>query len=187
MLRIAITLPSAIDGEAATIGRLLAGEVDILHLRKPEAGIEYCRQLLRQLSPEERGRIVVHDYYALYEEFGLRGVHLNRNIEELPTDYRGTRTRSCHSLEEVKRYKEECDYLFLSPIFDSISKSGYGSAFSHAELQMASDAAIIDSRVIALGGVTRDKIPYLASLHFGGFAMSGAIFMTTTFGLNEQE
>lgn len=176
MLKIAITLPDAISGEVATIRRLLADGFDIVHLRKPNASIEYCRQLLAELSDAERSRIVVHDYYSLYREFALRGVHLNRNIASLPSDYCGSRTRSCHSFEEVVRYKAEVDYLFLSPIFDSISKAGYRSAFTHEELRRAANEGIIDRRVIALGGVTRDKLPYLESLGFGGVAMSGAVY-----------
>lgn len=176
MLKIAITLPDAISGEVATIRRLLADGFDIVHLRKPNASIEYCRQLLGGLSVAERSRIVVHDYYSLYREFALRGVHLNRNIVSLPSDYCGSRTRSCHSFEEVVRYKAEVDYLFLSPIFDSISKAGYRSAFSHEKLHRAANEGIIDSRVIALGGVAPDKISYLESLGFGGVAMSGAVY-----------
>lgn len=176
MLKIAITLPDAISGEVATLRRLLTDGFDIVHLRKPNATIDYCRQLLGGLSVAERSRIVVHDYYSLYEEFGLKGVHLNRNIASLPSDYCGSRTRSCHSFEEVVRYKAEVDYLFLSPIFDSISKAGYHSAFSHEELRRAANEGIIDCRVIALGGVVPDKISYLESLGFGGAAMSGAVY-----------
>lgn len=72
-------------------------------------------------------------------------------------------------------YKDECDYLFLSPIFDSISKAGYRSAFSHEQLQRAADEGVIDRKVIALGGVTPERIPYLHSLGFGGVAMLGAL------------
>jgi thiamine-phosphate pyrophosphorylase len=175
MLQIAITQPFAIDGEDATIRHLLANGFDIVHLRKPDVGIEYCRDLLGRLTPMERARIVVHDHYSLYEEYALRGVHLNRNICSYPTHYQGTRTRSCHSLEEVAKHKDECDYLFLSPIFDSISKQGYLSKFNHEELLRASREGIIDTRVIALGGVTPERIEYLKSLHFGGVAMMGAI------------
>lgn len=181
MLKIAITLPYAIDGEAAFIRRLLANGIDIVHLRKPEANIDYCRVLLGELTDAERARIVVHDYYTLYEEFALRGVHQNRKIVHLPKEYRGSRTRSCHSFEEVVRYRDECDYLFLSPIFDSISKEEYCHQFSHEELQQAAREGIIDNRVVALGGVTPDKIAYLESLNFGGVAMSGAIFRQQTF------
>ena len=175
MLQIAITQPFAVDGEDAIIRHLLANGFDIVHLRKPDTDIDYCRELLRRLSPIEQRRIVVHDYPTLYEEFALRGIHINHNISSYPTHYRGTRTRSCHTFEEVIRYKKECDYLFLSPIFDSISKHDYHSKFSHNELLRASNEGIIDHKVIALGGVTHDKIEYLESLNFGGVAMLGAL------------
>lgn len=175
MLTIAITYPYAIDKEDVIIRHLLANGFDIVHLRKPDANIDYCRELLGRLTPSELACIVVHDYYALYEEYALRGVHLNHNISSYPPHYRGTRTRSCHSFDEVVKYKEECDYLFLSPIFDSISKRGYLSKFSHNELLNASIRGIIDDKVVALGGVTPDKISYLKSLHFGGAAMLGAL------------
>ena len=119
--------------------------------------------------------VLIHDYYSLYEEYSLRGFHINKNLTSYPADYQGTRTRSCHSFDEVVRYKPECDYLFLSPIFDSISKADYRSKFSHAELLNASINGVIDNKVIALGGVTLDRIAYLHSLRFGGVAMMGAI------------
>lgn len=175
MLTIAITYPYAIDKEDVIIRHLLANGFDIVHLRKPDANIDYCRELLGRLTPSELACIVVHDYYALYEEYALRGVHLNHHISSYPPHYRGTRTRSCHSFDEVVKYKEECDYLFLSPIFDSISKRGYLSKFSHNELLNASISGIIDDKVVALGGVTPDKLSYLKSLHFGGAAMLGAL------------
>jgi thiamine-phosphate pyrophosphorylase len=175
MLQIAITQPFAVDGEDAIIRHLLANGFDIVHLRKPDADIEYCKDLLGRLTPAERSRIVVHDFPTLYEEFALRGIHLNRNYTTYPPHYLGTRTRSCHTFEEVAGCKDECDYLFLSPIFDSISKQGYLSKFSHDELLNASRTGIIDNRVIALGGVTPERIEYLQSLHFGGIAMMGAL------------
>lgn len=173
---IAITTPKIISDDDYIIRGLLDNGVDIVHLRKPESSIDECRVLLSNLGDEYRARIVVHDYPKLYYEFSLRGVHINKNIGTLPCGYSGLRTRSCHSLEEVVRYKDECDYLFLSPIFDSISKAGYHSAFDECSLRQASISGVIDSRVIALGGVTFNKIDYLKNLNFGGVAMSGAIY-----------
>ena len=173
---IAITTPKVIDEDAYIIASLLDLGVDIVHLRKTESSVDECRKLLETLSEEHRGRIVVHDYPVLYDEFSLRGIHINRRVTQLPEVYDGLRTRSCHSLEEVVRYKRDYDYLFLSPIFDSISKSGYRSGYSHAELSKASAEGIIDESVVALGGVTFDKIAYLRELGFGGVAMLGAIY-----------
>lgn len=173
---IAITTPRVIPEDAYIIARLLDKGVDIVHLRKPESSVEECRELLFALDRVYRERIVVHDYPELFYEFALRGVHLNRNVKALPEGYNGSKTRSCHSLEEVVRYKDECDYLLLSPIFDSISKAGYRSAFDDDSLRKASLSGVIDSKVIALGGVTFDRIEYLRELNFGGVAMSGAIY-----------
>lgn len=173
---IAITSPKVIEDDVFLIQRLLEKGIDTIHLRKPDSGISECRKLLEALTPEQRAKIIIHDYPELYEEFSLKGIHVNKNVPILPSDYKGYRTRSCHSLEEVQRHKNEYDYVFLSPIFDSISKVGYRSGFTKEELLEASVAGIIDEKVIALGGVTFDKIADLKALNFGGVAMIGSIY-----------
>ena len=184
---IAITTPKVTDEDAYIIKGLLDKGIDTVHLRKPDSGIDDCRKLLAGLTAEQRAKIVVHDYPELYFEFSLKGIHINRNITALPDGYNGIRSRSCHSFEEVVRYKEEYDYLFLSPIFDSISKSGYHSAFSNEELHRAAAEGIIDEKVIALGGVTFDKIAYLKKIGFGGAAMIGGIYnIETLYSLEKQ-
>ena len=173
---IAITTPKVIDEDTFLIKNLLERGIDFVHLRKPDADINACRKLLSELTNEERTKIIIHDFPELYFEFSLKGVHINRNVTSLPNDYKGYKTRSCHSLEEIIKYKNDYDSLFLSPIFDSISKIGYKSGFSGQELLEASASGIIDEKVIALGGVTFDKIPYLQELHFGGVAMIGGLY-----------
>ena len=179
---IAITPPHAIENEVAVIQRLLEKGVDVVHLRKHQSEfcdidvIDYLRDILSALAPALRRRIIIHDYPMLCDEYSLKGIHINKNITSLPEGYNGFKTRSCHSFEEIERYKNEYDYLFLSPIFDSISKPGYKSPFTHQALQKASLKGIINKKVIALGGVTFDKIPYLQSLNFGGVAMIGELF-----------
>jgi thiamine-phosphate pyrophosphorylase len=177
---IALTTPKITDEDTSIIRTLFDRGIDIVHLRKPDSGIDECRKLLSALNAEQRSKIVVHDYPELYSEFSLRGIHINRNVCSLPDGYCGFKSRSCHTFEEVVRYKSDYDYLFLSPIFDSISKSGYRSAFSNVELQEASDMGIIDEKVIALGGVTLAKIAYLKKLKFGGVAMVGGIYNMET-------
>ncbi len=173
---IAITSPKITDADVYLIKTLIAKGIDTVHLRKPEANIDKCRKLLAKLTKDERANIIIHDYPELYDEFSLKGIHINKNITHLPDGYNGFKTRSCHSFEEIERYKNSYDYLFLSPIFDSISKTGYKSGFSKEELLKASADGTIDHKVIALGGVTLDLIPYLKQLNFGGIAMIGGIY-----------
>lgn len=179
---IAITKPYTEDNEVAFIRRVFESGFDILHLRKPANSKDVAcrvlaelRELLKELTPDERKKIVIHDYPELYYEFDLKGIHINRNVTKYPEGYQGFKTRSCHSLEEVKLYKDNFDYVFLSPIFDSISKKGYKSAFTEKELKKASQDGIIDKKVVALGGVTFDKISFLKDLGFGGAAMMGGL------------
>lgn len=175
MLWLVITPPTFFDGEAQFLHRLLAHGVDIVHLRKPGATADDCAKLLDGLSTDDRQRIVIHDFFELARPYGLRGIHLNARRCTVPDSWHGHVSRSCHSLEEVKRYKGACNYVFLSPIFDSVSKQGYASAFTNNTLKQASCDGIIDNKVVALGGVTPDKINYLRQLNFGGAAMLGCV------------
>lgn len=173
---IAITTPKVTIEDTPIIKSLIDRGINTVHLRKPDSNIDECRKLLSELTDAQRAKIIIHDYPELYFEFSLKGIHINRNITNLPNNYNGFKTRSCHSIEELKIYKNNYDYLFLSPIFDSISKHGYKSKFSAEVLRKASEDGIIDKKIIALGGVTLDKIPYLKELNFGGGAMMGAIY-----------
>jgi thiamine-phosphate pyrophosphorylase len=177
---IAITTPKIISDDGCIIRGLLDNGVDIVHLRKPNSDVDECRRILSAIDIEYRQRIVIHDYPELYAEFSLKGIHINKNVAALPNGYNGSKSRSCHSFEELVRYKDDYDYLFLSPIFDSISKAGYKSGFNDQELLEASNSGIIDEKVIALGGVTFDKIPYLKKLNFGGVAMIGGLYNLET-------
>lgn len=173
---IVITSPGFLQGEADFIDKLFNHGLDRLHLRKPGADIGECRRLLDGISREWLPRIVVHDNFGLCREYGLGGVHLNGRNPMAPPNHEGSVSRSCHSLEEISRYKGECDYLTLSPIFNSISKQGYMAAFEPEQLTAARDSGLIDSRVIALGGVTLENIPRVRELGFGGVAILGDVW-----------
>ena len=99
---------------------------------------------------------------------------MNKRNPEAPPLYKGSISRSCHSLEEIIEYKPVCDYVFLSPIFQSISKEGYGSGFSLDGLRNAK--GIIDDKVIALGGICPRTITKLKDIPFGGVAVLGALW-----------
>ena len=63
--------------------------------------------------------------------------------------------------------------MSLSPIFDSISKRGYRSAFSADDIAAAHKVGLIDERVMALGGITFDKITEIKEMGFGGAMILG--------------
>lgn len=176
MKLITITMPDFFEGEADAIASLFDAGLEILHLRKPGASYAEMENLLRRLPAEYLGRIVVHGHFQLVSSWKLKGVHLNGRNPVAPAGFTGHISRSCHSLEEVAEYKRVCDYVFLSPIYDSISKEGYASAFTPDCLREARQAGIIDAKVIALGGITADRLPEVGSLGFGGVALLGDVW-----------
>lgn len=176
MKLITITMPDFFEGEAGAIASLFDAGLEILHLRKPGASCGEMENLLRRLPPEYLARIVVHGHFQLASAWKLKGIHLNGRNPVAPAGFTGHVSRSCHSLEEVAEYKRACDYVFLSPIYDSISKEGYASAFTPDCLQEARQAGIIDAKVIALGGITADRLSQIASLGFGGVALLGDVW-----------
>ena len=187
MKLILITPPYFFTEEDQIITALFQEGLDYLHLRKPDTEAIYSERLLSLIPEQYHKQIVIHDHFYLQEEFKLMGIHLNHRNPEIPQNYKGHISCSCHSIDEVKRRKNLCNYVFLSPIFDSISKAGYHSGFSGNELFQAAKAGIIDRKVIALGGITTDNLWQIKELGFGGAALLGNIwnqfnpFDTTSF------
>ena len=66
--------------------------------------------------------------------------------------------------------------LFLSPIYDSISKQGYAAAYTRESLLRAQQAGIINQQVMALGGISLECLPEVKSLGFGGAVLLGDVW-----------
>lgn len=167
-----ISEPGFFSGEAEALRRLLDGLECRVHLRKPGSTEEDMRRLVESLPEELRPRLTLQEHLQLAPEYGVGGVHPTSRFPEIPPCWRGLVSRSCHSLDEVAAC-QDADYLFLSPIFDSISKSGYRSAFTDAQLRSASE---IDGHVYALGGVRPENFPLLKEYGFGGAALLGHVW-----------
>ena len=176
MKLIVITTPQFFEGEVAAVTSLFQNGLEMLHLRKPGASAEEMGNFLQQLPMEYMPRIVTHEQFQLASVFGLKGIHLNGRNPQIPSGYKGHVSRSCHSLEEVLKHKSDCNYVFLSPIYDSISKKGYSSAYSSDVLRKAQQTGIVDSKVMALGGINLKHLAEIESLGFGGVVLLGDIW-----------
>lgn len=173
---IVITSSEFISDEADKINSLFKVGIKRLHIRKPDASSEEVARLVAQIEEQWYDKITVHYHFDVAEAFSLGGVHLSRRTPESPRGWLGTVSASCHTLEEVELRKESLDYCFLSPIFDSISKTGYESAFSTEQLEFARDKRLIDNKVVALGGICEENLDKVKELGFGEYAILGALW-----------
>lgn len=175
MKLIVITTPRFYPGEGLILTRLFQEGMQRLHIRKPECSKEELCTLMEDIPPVYYSRIVLHDCFEIASALNTGGIHLNSRNRQIPDGFAGSISRSCHSLQEVQD-SSSCNYVFLSPIFPSISKEGYGSGFSMETLKEASVCGIINEKVIALGGMDQQTIPLMKSLNFGGVAVLGALW-----------
>ena len=189
-----ITQPHFFEGETGICNEQFKKGLKRLHLRKPEASMQQLSKWIEEIEPAYRKRIVLHNHHDLALQYGLGGIHISplrlpfwgsdcSGVEALLKRGSGERavrtfslSRSCHSIEEVEKCQNNFDYVFLSPIFDSISKQGYKAAFSKEELADAKARGILSKNVYALGGVTFDKLQDVERLGFHGAALLGGFW-----------
>ena len=171
-----MTTPHFFVEEHQILSALFDEGLEILHLRKPNTEPVYSERLLQLIPDSYLNKIVVHDHFYLKNEYGLKGIHLNNRNPDIPSKYKGQISKSFHSIDDLMQEKRNFDYLFLSPVFDSISKSDYKSTFSLSKLKEMSKSRIIDKKVFAMGGIDIDNIPLLKDLGFGGIVILGAIW-----------
>lgn len=165
---IVVSQDRPLQNEAEAITRILdSGVADRVHIRKPTYSESDTRALLDSIPRRLWPVLSLHDHHVLAAEYGT-GIHLNSRNPQAPAGFAGTVSRSCHSLEESRG---AADYVFISPVFDSISKAGYTAAFSLDELR-----GKVDSRCIALGGVEPCRLSQVADAGFGGAALLGYIW-----------
>ncbi|MDE6560454.1 MAG: thiamine phosphate synthase [Muribaculaceae bacterium] len=165
MKLIAITTPDFRQGEDLAICRLLDSGWKRVHIRKPEASAEQISNLIESIPKKYHRFLSLHDHFPLAIKYGLGGIHLNARNPLPPSGWEGLISRSCHAIEEIEDFSY-LDYLFLSPVYDSISKPGYKSHFNSNTLKNVNL-----TNVYALGGVTFSRLSEIEALGFKGAAM----------------
>jgi thiamine-phosphate pyrophosphorylase len=182
-----LTSPTSLPNEPRLLTELLAQGVERLHLRKPSWSASQLEALIQELPAHYCSRLVLHAYPHLVRQYQLGGLHLTGSqraaTKRRPALLPGqTLSTSYHSLAEISQHRWHYDYVFLSPIFDSISKEGYGSNFDLAEvatfLQKLAARPGYCPQVLALGGVEAQNINLVQEAGFAGAAVLGTIWQS---------
>ena len=132
--------------------------------------------LIEQIDPMCRKKLVLHSHYHLVRKYGLKGVHFNKKKledSELTTYTDVQCSYSAHSLAEIEALcNHGFAYFFLSPVFDSISKLGYGANINLDEVK-AFCKKHPSQILIALGCITPKHYLVLQENGFRGLAYLG--------------
>ncbi len=178
-----------IDDEHIIINELFESGLEILHIRKPKYSTQEMRTYIEKINKKYRNRIVIHSHHELSVSLKLKGIHLTERhrrknffrswfmmqwIKFKRPDI--AITASYHSPNSLLKNNPGYTYIFLSPIFDSISKIGYKNTFNDDTLEVALRKTTFN--VIALGGVDYTKLEKVKEFGFIGCALVGSIWHT---------
>lgn len=177
---ILISPPSEKDGEIGLLCQFFDAGLSRFHLRKPNFSAEDLKRYLNQIPSEHLSKIVVHRCPEVLADFAVGGYHLRSN-ESAHQVLKGTSSKSLHKLSELTRLKETMDYVFLGPIFRSVSKQGYGPKISLNEIFSLFSSGRLNSlakipKVYALGGIRKKKMLRLSEVGFSGVALLGSVW-----------
>lgn len=181
---IVISPEDDLKDEIQILNQLFESGLEYYHLRKPSKNHEEHVAYLNAISTTFHNRIVVHFCHELVNEFNLKGIHFQeqKRKDTVETNsghyfrylnmFGKSISSSFHEMEVLAQDDFEFDYHLLSPVFSSISKSGYeGRGF---------DVNHIDKVIIGMGGATSENINEFKKLGFKGVGVLGGIWNSDT-------
>ena len=145
------------------------------HFRKPQWSIdqqkEFAELMLCSFNKEQVAKMKIHTTLTDSIHFETLNLHFKGEVkvDDVKT------SRSFHSVDSISENHGDFEYGFLSPIFDSISKSKYFAKFDSEEL-MSSRELFKSKKIFALGGLSLRNLEEAKELGFYGGALLGAIW-----------
>lgn len=174
---IVITPEELVQNETEIINELFQEGLDLLHIRKPFINSEEMAGFIQKINPEFRHQLVLHSHYEWAENFNISRFHF-REIDRQNNLYASfidrTISTSVHEIEVFNELNEDWEYAFISPVFPSISKKGYGK--NSNTLNDIKKRRNSDVKLIALGGIDENNIQHVFDKNIDGVALLGAIW-----------
>jgi thiamine-phosphate pyrophosphorylase len=172
-MMVLLSSPRLRKGEASDLEEMFDCGLERLHLRKPDHSAKDISKILDKLPEKYLKRVVLHRVPELLEKYPLAGYH--HSSKETLREVTGSCSRSFHKISNLRESKEKLDYSFFGPVYNSISKHGYGPKVS---IESIREYFALENRppVFALGGIRRNKVRNLLEIGFSGVALLGAVW-----------
>tara|TARA_R110002072_G_scaffold114541_8_gene244625 strand:- start:1168 stop:1782 length:615 start_codon:yes stop_codon:yes gene_type:complete len=174
---ILISPENIIHNEGAIYNQLFGEGLPFLHLRKPEVKEAYFLNLLEEIDPIYHSKIHLHHHHNLAHSYVIGGLHFTENHRKLLGENLDAELERCikaglksstsiHSLVDYS--PSQFNYYLLSPLFDSISKSGYLGKKIKLEKGF--------ENIVGLGGISEFNLDQAQALGYQNIAIMGAVW-----------
>jgi thiamine-phosphate pyrophosphorylase len=186
MKLIVISSPNKSKSEIRHIIDFFENGLEVFHIKKKGFNRAKMEEYISSIPQKYHDKLVLHSHYNLASKYHLRGIHISRHKRKRKwmstVHYYISKlfapklkiSKSFHSIHSMIYDKKKYDYVFLSPVFDSHDIGVFSASFS--EKQLRSVLYKTHHRVIALGGVSTDRVEVARRSGFAGIALHGAIW-----------
>ncbi|MCS3867194.1 thiamine-phosphate pyrophosphorylase [Chryseobacterium ginsenosidimutans] len=174
---IVITPEEMMMNETEIINELFQEGLDLLHIRKPFINSEEMADFIQKMNSEFHHRLVLHSHYDLAKDFDISRFHfreIDRQNDLFKSFTDKTISTSVHDIKSFNELNKDWEYSFISPVFPSISKKGYGE--NSMILNDIKNRNNSDVKLIALGGINEKNINETFESGVDGVALLGAIW-----------
>ncbi|AZB31566.1 thiamine phosphate synthase [Chryseobacterium balustinum] len=174
---IVITPEDIVQNETELINELFQEGLNLLHIRKPFINAEEMTDFIQKIDSKFHSQLVLHSHYNLAEHFNISRFHF-REIDRqngLFQSFTGKIiSTSVHDIKTFNLLSEDWEYAFISPVFPSISKKGYGENSNILnDIKKRNNTNV---KLIALGGINENNINEVFESEVDGVALLGAIW-----------
>lgn len=166
----------------AVVEEAVAGGITAVHLRERDLSTRDLAILARDIQTCTRRhdvRLIINDRIDVALALNLDGVHLRADSLPVTTARRLLGPHrligvSTHSLADVRQANEDgADYVVFGPVYQTPSKRAFGPPLGLDALAAACEASRLP--VLAIGGITRERIEEVRRRGAAGVAVIGAI------------
>jgi thiamine-phosphate pyrophosphorylase len=176
---IVITNPFSIENEFQIIQQLFEEGLVLLHVRKPAYSENEMRSFLSNIDDKFYSKLVLHEQHHLAQEFKSNRIHLKeKDRVEVSDNFQKTvsyLSTSVHNINDFNELYQDFESAFLSPVFESISKEGYGK--NSTILETIVKRTNFNTELVALGGINDNNIKKALDSGFDSVALLGSIWL----------
>ena len=175
------------DSEISFLLSMFEQGLPTYHIRKTKFSTRELKNFIEEIPPKFHNRLVIHTHHELAMKFDLKGVYISRShkkrkfrtwlrMQWFKLKKMNLQTSATfRSMEALLDPHSTYDYIFLSPVFDSLSGS-FQAGFSEHSLRHALKNT--KYKVVARGGTSLDNIQKAHELGFAGVAFYSGIWKT---------
>lgn len=175
---IVLTPEQTVPNESEILRQLFEAGLERFHIRKYWLKDAEMKLYLDAINPLYHQRLVLHSHYHLAKDYGINRLHFREEdrLADRHMDYKNeySLSTSVHDIVAFNDLGKEWQYAFLSPMYPSISKQGYGA--KHTTLSTLEQRKNTHCQLIGLGGIDIDNFSEVVKGGANGIALLGSIW-----------